>query len=517
MTAPQAPQPLAPLQGMALVLATIALSLATFMQVLDTTIANVSIPSIAGDLGVSANQGTWVITSFGVANAIAVPLTGWLAQRIGQVRLFLYATLGFVVASILCGLASSLGLLVAARVIQGAVAGPMIPLSQALLLACYPPQKRGTALALWSMTTVVAPICGPILGGWISDNWSWPWIFYINAPVGLIACYVTWRVLKGKETATRKLPIDGVGLALLMVWVGALQILLDKGKELDWFESPAIITLAVVTVLGFAYFLIWELTEKHPIVDLSLFKGANFTVGAVGTSLGYGVFFGGVVVMPLWLQTQMGYTATWAGLVTAPVGLLSVLLSPIVGKTMHKVDPRIYASLAFIILGVVSYLRACFNSQADVATIVLPQIINGAGMALFFIPLVGITLSGLHTDQVANASGLSNFMRIVAGSFGTSLSTTLWDRRDSLHHVRLEEHLTAYSPTVTQTLDQLNGLGLSPDQSRSMLERLLAAQSSMLGANEFFWLSAVLFLCLLPVVWFAKPPFTAGGHGGGEH
>jgi DHA2 family multidrug resistance protein len=251
-----------PLTGGALVLGTIALSLATFMNVLDTSIANVSIPAIAGDLGVSPDQGTWVITSFAVANAISLPLTGWLTQRYGQVRLFTASVMLFVLASLLCAIAPSIELLILFRVIQGAVAGPMIPLSQSLLLSSYPKKSAGTALAMWAITTLVAPVVGPLLGGWITDNISWPWIFYINVPVGIGAAAVTWMIYRTRETATVKLPIDTVGLALLVVWVGALQIMLDKGKDLDWFHSDQIVLLAIVAVVGFAFFLVWELTRS---------------------------------------------------------------------------------------------------------------------------------------------------------------------------------------------------------------------------------------------------------------
>ena len=264
------------LSGATLALGTIALSLATFMNVLDTSIANVSIPAIAGDLGVSPDQGTWVITSFGVANAISLPLTGWLTQRYGQVRLFIVSVLLFVLASLLCALAPTLGVLIAFRVLQGAVAGPMIPLSQSLLLSSYPKAKAGSALAIWGVTTLVAPVVGPLLGGWITDNIAWPWIFYINVPVGLAAAAVTWTIYRTRETATRKVPIDGIGLGLLVLWVGALQIMLDKGKDLDWFGSIEIVSLAVAALVGFALFIVWELTEAHPVVDLRLFARRNF-------------------------------------------------------------------------------------------------------------------------------------------------------------------------------------------------------------------------------------------------
>ncbi|HVO90248.1 MAG TPA: DHA2 family efflux MFS transporter permease subunit, partial [Casimicrobiaceae bacterium] len=347
-----------------LALATIALSLATFMNVLDTSIANVSIPAIAGDLGVSPDQGTWVITSFGVANAISLPLTGWLTQRYGQVRLFVTSVLLFVIASFLCGLAPSLPLLIVFRVLQGAVAGPMIPLSQSLLLASYPKAKAGSALAIWSITTLVAPVVGPLLGGWITDNISWPWIFYINIPVGAVAAFATWTIYRERETATHKLPIDMVGLGLLVLWVGSLQVMLDKGKDLDWFASGQIVTLAVAAVVGFAFFVVWELTEEHPVVDLRLFARRNFWTSAVAMSLGYGVFFGNVVLLPLWLQQYMGYTATLAGWVLAPVGLLAILLSPVVGRTIHRVDPRVFATTSFAVFALVLFMRSHFNTLA---------------------------------------------------------------------------------------------------------------------------------------------------------
>src|SRR5581483_3821575 len=336
---PGRPTELPPLTGTTLAVGTIALSLAVFMNVLDTSIANVSIPAIAGDLGVSPDQGTWVITSFGVANAISLPLTGWLSRRFGQVRLFTASVFLFVLTSFLCALAPSLSMLILFRVLQGAVAGPMIPLSQSLLLSSYPKEKSGTALGMWSITTLVAPVVGPVLGGWITDNIAWPWIFYINVPVGIVAGLMTWVIYRRRETPTAKIPIDGIGLGLLVVWVGAMQVMLDKGKDLDWFNSGQIVALAIVAVIGFVLFIIWELTDEHPIVDLSLFRGRNFWVSTLAMLLAYGMFFGNVVLLPLWLQQYMGYTATLAGLVLAPVGLFAIFLTPVVGRVMNRVDP----------------------------------------------------------------------------------------------------------------------------------------------------------------------------------
>src|SRR6266705_59616 len=404
--APAAPPPLT--DG-ALALGSIALSLATFMNILDTSIANVSIPAISGDLAVSADQGTWVITSFAVANAISLPLTGWLTVRYGQVRLFIASTLLFVVGSFLCALAPSLAWLIAFRVLQGAVAGPMIPLSQSLLLASFPKEKAGTALAIWGMTTLVAPVVGPVLGGWITDNISWPWIFYINIPVGLIATAITWMIYHKRETPTARVPVDGIGLGLVVLWVGALQIVLDRGKDLDWFGSTQIVTLAIVSVVGFALFIVWELTDRHPIVDLRLFARRNFWTSSLAMSLAYGAFFGNVVLLPLWLQQYMGYTATWAGMILAPVVVLAILLMPFVGKTVHKVDPRVFATVAFTIFAVVLVMRSHFNTEADFGTLLIPTFVQGAAMAVFFIPLITLALSGLTPDRIPAASGLFNF------------------------------------------------------------------------------------------------------------
>ena len=340
------------LQGPSLLLLTVGLATANLMEVLDITIANVSIPNITGELGVAANQGTWILTSYQVANAITVPLTGWLAQRLGQVKLFVVAVALFTLASLFCGLSVNFPMLLSFRVFQGAVAGFMIPLSQALLLNSYPPRDRGIALAIWGMTITVGPVIGPILGGWISDNYHWSWIFLINVPIGIVACLITWQMLKDRETATRKLPVDGVGAGLLVLWVGSLQILLDKGEELDWFHSPFILSLGIVAALGFAVFLVWELTDEHPIIDLSLFKFSNFRMGLLSLTLAYSVFFLGVVILPLWLQTQMSYTALWAGFAIAPTGLFAVAFSPLVPWLALYIFA--FVSLSGVMLGAVT-------------------------------------------------------------------------------------------------------------------------------------------------------------------
>ncbi len=484
---------------------TVALSAATFMNVLDTSIANVSLTAIAGDLGVSPTQGTWVITSFAVANAIAVPLTGWLSQRFGQVRLFVASIIMFVIASWLCGLAPNMNTLIAVRALQGFVAGPMIPLSQTLLLASYPKALAGMAMAMWAMTTLVAPVMGPLLGGWITDNFTWPWIFYINIPIGMVTATATWALFRNRESLVQKLPIDSVGLALLVVWVSSLQIMLDKGKELDWFHSPEVTLLAVIAVIGFVAFVIWELTDDHPVVDLRLFARRNFWAGVVATSVGYGLFFGNIVLLPLWLQQFMGYTATQAGIVMAPVGLLALVLSPVVGKNINKVDPRKFASFAFMIFALVLWMRSHFNTSADLPTIMVPTILQGAAMAFFFIPLTSITLSGLTPDRIPAASGLSNFVRITAGAIGTSIATTLWENRATMHHAHLSESINVGNQAATGIISGLSSAGLSTEQALSQINNLVTQQAFMLAANDVFYASVIVFLILIPLVWVTRP------------
>jgi DHA2 family multidrug resistance protein len=500
-----APAPHPPLTGARLVWGTVCLAAAVFMNVLDTSIANVALPAIAGDLGVSPSQGTWVITSFAVANAISVPLTGWLTQRFGAVRLFTGAVLLFVLTSWLCGLAPTFELLILFRVLQGAVAGPMIPLSQTLLLQSYPPAKSGLALAMWAMVTLVAPVTGPVVGGWITDNIRWSWIFYINVPVGIVAAVGIWTIYARRDTPRRKLPIDVIGLALLILWISAMQIMLDKGKELDWFASPFIVTLAVALVVTFTLFLAWELTEKHPVVDLSLFARRNFWTGTLAISVGYGLFFGNVVLLPLWLQQYMGYTATYAGLVMAPVGLFAIVLAPLVGRTVHSVDPRIYATFSFAVFAIVLWMRSRFNTLVDFETLLIPTLIQGLAMAFFFIPLLTLTLSGLTPDRIPAATGLSNFVRISAGAVGTSIATTMWDNRIAVHHAQLVETASRAGGAAEQAIEQMVGRGMTRPQALANLNRMIDQQSAMLGANDIFWLSAVLFVLLIGLVWLARP------------
>ncbi len=372
------------------------------------------------------------------------------------------------------------------------------------------------ALAFWAMTTLVAPIMGPLLGGWISDNYSWPWIFYINIPVGLFAAWATWSIYRERESKILKLPIDKIGLILLVLWVGCLQLMLDKGKELDWFHSGEIIILASIAVVAFVYFIIWELGEEHPVVDLSLFRGRNFSGGVIAISVAYGLFFGSLVILPLWLQTQIGYTATEAGMVMAPVGILAIILSPIVGKLLPKIDARWVATTAFLIFAVVFYMRAQYTPDVDVMTLMIPTVIQGAAMAMFFIPLTSIILSGQSPDKIPAAAGLSNFVRIMFGGIGTSVISTLWDNRTILHHAQLAEHTGPHNPAFTQAVNGLMAQGMTEQAAWAVIDRTMTIQASTLGATDIFWISSILFLVLIGFIWMTKrsksaAPADAGG------
>ena len=344
------------LKGWQLWLLNIALGLGTFIQILDTSIANVAIPYIAGNLSVSADEGTWVITSFSASNAVVLPLTGWLSDYFGRVRLFVWSVLLFALISFLCGLSTSLTMLVFLRVIQGAVAGSLIPLSQSLMMASNPVEKQGAALGFWGMIVIVAPILGPVIGGYLTDVYSWPWIFYINVPIGLLSASITWFLLKDKESKIVRLPIDWVGLFLLSLGVACLQIMLDKGKDLDWFESNVIIILTLVSAISLTYFGIWTYFQKHPIVDFSFFKNRNFAVGTICITVGFLIYFGSTVTLPLWLQTEQNYTAYWAGVAVAPVGIIPVLLSTTIGKNMYRFDLRMVAALSFVFFAIAFFL-----------------------------------------------------------------------------------------------------------------------------------------------------------------
>ena len=500
----------APLSGARLGLTAFALALGTFMMVLDTTIANVSLPTIAGNLGVSSDNSTWIVTAFAVANGVAVPLTGWLMRRFGVVRVFCTSVVLFTIASFLCGVAWSLNSLIAFRVLQGAVSGPMMPGSQALLISIFPPQKRATALGIWSMTTLVAPIMGPILGGYISDNFHWSWIFLINVPFGVLTAIVCWTNLKARETPTMKLPIDTIGLVLLVLWVGALQVMLDLGKNADWFNDPTIVVLTIVAAVGFVAWVIWELTDANPTVDLTLFARRNFWIGNLAFALGYAVFFANILILPLWLQTQMGYTATWAGLVAAPSGLVAVVLTPLIARLSGKIDARILATVAFGGFAISYWMRSLFTTQATFVDLMLPLLVQGVSMATFFLAMLTISLDRIPAEKLPSATGISNFGRIVAGGFAASLISTGWDWREALHQSRLAEAIGS-GMGWQMAARHLEALGMTTQQAAAAVTRQMVGQAYLLASTDLFRLSAWLAAVLIVPIWLCRRPTPQHG------
>ncbi len=501
----------APLTGLALGVVAAALALGTFMQVLDSTIANVSLNTIAGNLGVSQDSSTWVITAFACANGVTVPLTGWLMRRFGVVKTFMVSVALFTITSLLCGIAWSLPSLIVFRLLQGACSGPMIPGSQALLIAVFPPEKRTAALGIWSMTTLVGPVAGPILGGYISDNYHWGWIFLVNVPVGIFVVLITWRMLLQRDAPGMRISIDFVGLMLLMVWVGSLQIMLDLGKNADWFNSSFITAMAITAAIAFVAWIIWEATEERPIVDLSLFRNKNFALGTLAIGLGFGTLFGNLVLFPLWLQTQLGYTATYAGLVAAPSGVVAVILTPIISRLSGKVDARIFATLSFLAFTTSYWMRAHFTSDVDIRALVLPILVQGVAMSMFLLSIIAISLDGVPPEKTPSATGISNFVRITTGSFFASLITTVWDRRETLHQTNLSSVATATSGPLTQTLNTMQGAGMSAQQTIAGITRQLIGQSYVIAFDDISLISAGISLAMIVIVWFARRPGAPSG------
>jgi len=491
------------MSGGTLILACLVLAFTNFMVVLDTTIANVSVAHIAGGLGISSSEGTWVITSYAVAEAICVPLTGWLAKRFGTVRVFAFGMAGFGLFSMLCGMAWSLGSLVAFRIGQGLCGGPLMPISQTLLLRIFPKERHAQATGIWAMTTIVAPILGPILGGTISDNWSWHWIFFINIPIAAICAFGALALLRQTETKVEKAPIDTIGLMLLVLWVGSLQLMLDLGREHDWFGSAFVVGLAAIAAVGFCFFAVWELFEKDPAVNLKVFRHRGFTVSVTALVFAYGTFFASLVVIPQWLQSALGYTATWAGYATAFNGVAAVMMAPVVAKLSTKVDQRILVSFGILWLGGTSLIRVFWwTSGSDFWTLALPQLIQGVGMPFFFIPLTTLALGAVEEEEVASAAGVMNFLRTMSGAIATAIGTTMW--YDGAQSTRAE--LSGVLNGAQQTMQSLQAHGYTVEQSRQVVSNLVDSQATALATGSIFTTAAIVFAAAASIIWLAPRP-----------
>ena len=503
-----------PLHGAALVFLTLATALSTFMEVLDTTIANVAVPTISGAMGVSAREGTSIISSYSLAAAIAVPLTGWLARRFGEVRLMITSVLLFTLFSVLCGLAPNYSMLVFFRLMQGLVSGPMVPLGQSIMMNSYPPEKRGMAMAFWAMTVVIAPVIGPVLGGYITEEYSWHWIFYINIPIGLFCAYSIGMLLKGRESKITKQPIDTIGLSLLVIGVGSLQYMLEHANDLGWFESHEVVTLTIFAVIGLVLLTIWEWYEKNAVVDLHLLRSRNFAIGVGLQTTGFTIFFGNMVVMPLWLQTVIGYDSFHSGLAVSPVAVFSVLFSPVIGMNMHKIDLRYLVIVGFGLFAFGSWYSSLLTPDATMGQIMIGRFLFGMGIPFFFIPLGALIMEGLHGEELTHAAGLSNFLRTLGGAIGTAVFVTLWTRRTIFHHARLTENAVPGTPAYDQLMAQLGQTGMNSTQRYTLLDNLISQQAATQSTLDILYLTGVLFLVMIIFVFFAKPVKGATASGG---
>jgi DHA2 family multidrug resistance protein len=478
------------LQGAMLWVGAVVLALANFIAVLNMTIANVTEANMAGALGAGSSQGTWIITAYAVAEAITVPLTGWLSARFGAVKVFSLSVVMFGVASWLCGMSGSLEMLLAMRVLQGMAGGPLLALSQTLLLRIFPKEKAMQAMGLWAMTTLLAPVVGPVLGGWICDNYSWPWVYYINVPMAMAFGAVAWKLLKRYEDPLQRMPVDKIGFLLLVIWVAALQIMLDEGKDLDWFSSDEIRILCGVAVIGFLAFLIWELTEEHPIVDLRVFRHRGFAASMFVLALAFGSFFGLNVLTPLWLQYNLGYTTTWAGLVVAWGGLLSVVFSPIAANWANRFDPRWLVFIGCFWLGGDTLWRAFATSDMDYWSICIPMFFMGVGMPMYYVPITGLAMGSVDEKETASAAGLMNFVRTISGAFATSLVTTFWQDKSYVAHDQLANiiDLSQTASTLIATAPTLAG-----QMGREALNMAVTGESLMLATNGLMIAIAIVF------------------------
>ncbi|PLW79228.1 DHA2 family efflux MFS transporter permease subunit [Cohaesibacter celericrescens] len=489
----------AALTGPTLIIAALAIGTANFLVVLDSTIANVSVPTIAGSLGVSSSQGIWVITSYAVAEAVTVPLTGWLAQKFGAIRTFISCFVGFAIMSLVCGMANSLETLILGRVLLGLAGGPIMPLSQMLLVKIFPKDKATAASVLWAMTTLIGPIAGPILGGIICDGYGWQWIFFIKVPIALVGAFVAYSLLRGQPDPKVKAKIDAIGLALLIVWVGALEVLLEEGRSLDWFSSPMICVLAAVAAVGFIAFLIWELTEENPIVDLRIFRYRGFTAASVTFAVGFGAFFASVVIIPLWLQTNMGYTATWAGYATGIMGILAFISAPIVGKLNDVLDPRLILSTGILGLGAMTAWRMTFNGDVTFMQMAWPMLFTGPFMVMFFVPVTSLALATVKPHEMANAAGLSNFMRTLAGAFATSLIQTGWQNAAKENQTELVNAM----PNTDHLIADMVHSGMSTEAAVSSLSFTIGQQSVLLATLNMFGIITIVFVLAAFLPWLA--------------
>ena len=491
----------------------LAVMLAPFMEVLDTSIANVALPHIAGSLSATNDQATWVLTSYLVSNAIILPMTGWLSNQFGRKRLLITCMLIFTGASVLCGAAINLPTLILARILQGIGGGAMVPIAQSILLESFPASKRGVAMAAFAQGVVVAPILGPTLGGWITDSYSWRWIFYINLPVGFLAIFMAQWLVEDPPYIRRneKAAIDFVGFGLLAVWLATLQITLDKGQEEDWFQSNLICCLVVVSFISLVGFIFWEFRVRHPLVDLHVFKNRNFTVGLLLMTLIGAVLYGTTAELPLFMQTLMGYPALQSGYAQSPRGVAAFLATAVIGRIVGKIRARWLLCFGFTLLAASSFMLSDISLQVSSMSIIWPSVLNGIAISFIFVPLTTATMSQIKQQQIGNAAGLYNLMRNLGGSIGIAFVTTIIVRGTQSHQALMTGSLSALNPAFNEKIAALQaGFAKHTDpvtaakQAQAIVYQTLDQQAHLWAFVDNFKLFGWLALGCIPLIFLFK-------------
>ena len=499
----------------------LAVTLATFMEVLDTSIANVSLPHIAGSLSAGQDESTWVLTSYLVSNAIVLPLSGWLSSVVGRKNFYMGCVALFTLSSFMCGLAPNLAVLILCRVLQGIGGGGLQPSEQAILADTFSPAKRGMAFAIYGVAVVTAPAIGPTLGGWITDNFSWRWIFFINIPVGILSLLLTSRLIQDppyfRRRHLRETHIDYIGLSFVALGLGALQIILDKGQRDDWFESHFITGLTLVSVASLIFVIFWEWKQKDPIIDLHLFRDRNFAVSnLLMFMLGFALL-GSTLLLPLFMQTMLGYSAEQSGLALMPGGLTIMALLPLVGFLLSRYSPRWMLVFGLVVLAASLFHMTRFNLQIDFRTTTIARVLQAVGMAFLFVPINTAAYAFLPREKNNAASGLMNLARNIGGSVGISVVTTMLDRRAQMHLTNLSSHLSASNHELQSRLKglmlMLESHGGRPGGAYAILQGTVLRQATMLSYIDCFWFLGVAILCMIPAVFLMRKSKAGGGMG----
>ena len=488
--------------------------LPTLMVIIDTSVVNVSLDHIRGSLSAGVDESTWSITSYLAANAVIIPMTGWLSRFFGRKRFLIISVLLFTISSLLCGLAWNIQSLIFFRILQGLAGGSLQPISQSILLETFPPAQHGTAMAIFGMGTMFGPIMGPLLGGWITDNWSWHWIFFINIPIGIVSLAMSlWFISDPHYMKRTVTSIDYWGLTLLSIWVGCLQMVLDKGQREDWFASDFIIVLTIIAIAAFVLFIFVELTAEHPIVDLKVFQSYSFVSGNIVMFFVLAGLFGSIILLPIYLQGLMGYTASQAGMILGPGGLAIFLVMPIVGWLITVVNPKLIVAIGIVIFAYANYLMSGFNMSADFMAIIWPRVVMSVGLGMVFIPLTTLSLSSVPKEEMGNATSVFGLVRNLGGSMGVAFAATMLSRGTQIHQAHLSEHITSFNSgywnAANQSAQLLSQQGMDPVAAQQgggagVIYNELLRQAYMLSFNDAFFVLAVMMICMLPFILFMR-------------